>query len=349
MGKHLFFFCLLLFFGFSLNTVADDQTPTSRWDRSSAMAAVRSTDIEFAVPGIGDMASLADGNTTVARLKSIELRNDWPLPAREAAIYQFTQTLRTLTRDAVAVEIMQYLQSYQSRTLVPHEDHSDAYIPLFNIRGAAMGIENGWQRAEFAAEAFTLLQSSPLDLVSAFAQSSSQNQLAGYLDALKQAELADLITIQASVVERIEDEPGLTQMLALTASITADSIAIRQLLINGSGAGLSQALEQINTQLEASDAATLLTTAIHEAPASNAALAIAAWWPRLKHVATIRDLLIDQLADPQLGAAAALALSIQPDIQTIKLLQEAAGEDSNAARRAQMALEINRARPGGDF
>ncbi len=62
----------------------------------------------------------------------------------------------------------------------------------------------------------------------------------------------------------------------------------------------------------------MLIYAIHQAPADNAALAIAAWWPRLRHEAAIRDLLVDKLADPALGAAAALALAQSPDIQTIK-------------------------------
>ncbi len=85
-----------------------------------------------------------------------------------------------------------------------------------------------------------------------------------------------------------------------------------------------------------------------EAPADNASLAIAAWWPRLRHEAAIRDLLVDKLADPALGAAAALALAQSPDIQTIKILQDTAGGDSVAARRAQMALDINRDRLVGE-
>ena len=49
------------------------------------------------------------------------------------------------------------------------------------------------------------------------------------------------------------------------------------------------------------------------------------------------------LADPELGASAALALAQSPDIQTIKALQDAAKGDSAAARYAQMALDLNRA------
>jgi hypothetical protein len=98
----------------------------------------------------------------------------------------------------------------------------------------------------------------------------------------------------------------------------------------------------LDQQLLLSETATLLEFAIQQAPAGNAALAIAAWWPRLRHEPETRDLLVEILADPALGASAALALAHNPDIQTIKILQDTASGDSAAAQRAQMALDINR-------
>jgi hypothetical protein len=68
----------------------------------------------------------------------------------------------------------------------------------------------------------------------------------------------------------------------------------------------------------------------------------------LKHEAVIRDLLVEKLADPALGGAAALALAQSPDIQTIKILQDTANGETLEARRAQMALDINRDRLVGE-
>jgi len=104
---------------------------------------------------------------------------------------------------------------------------------------------------------------------------------------------------------------------------------------------------KINTHRNTSETADLLVFAVENAPASNATLAIAAWWPRLEHDAQIRDLLVGLLADPALGTSAALALAQNPDIQTLKILQDTAsqdmaGSDANAVRRAQLALDINR-------
>ena len=338
-------FCLCVF---AVSAVAVNQTHSTQWDRSTAMAAVRGVNIRIAVDEIGDISSLADGETTLKNLKHMETRSDWPMPAREAALFEFTRSLTGLPRSAVAVEVMQHLQNYQAQTLVPHEDHGNTLIPLFNIRGAAIGVENGWQRTEFAIDAARLLETNPTGLVSAFMESTNRNRRSGYLDALRQAEMADVEAVQLAALEQFAEAPGLTPMVGLTAVTTRDQFAIQQLLVNARGAGLSSALRQLDQRLPASETATLLIYAVENAPVGNASLAIAAWWPGLRHVAVIRDLLVDELADPALGGAAALALAQSPDIQTIKILQDTAGGDSVAARRAQMALDINRDRLVGE-
>jgi hypothetical protein len=221
-------------------------------------------------------------------------------------------------------------------------------VPLFNIRGAAAGIENGWQRQEFALQALEILEADPATLVSAFVESTNRNRRAGYLDGLQQAGFSDIAVVQDSALAQLGHTPELTPVVGLTAVITADTFAAQQLLLNGRGAGLSSTLKQLGERLGPTETAALLTYAILEAPAGNAALAIAAWWPGLRHEAALRDLLVEKLADPALGSAAALALAQSPDIQTIKVLQDTAGGDSLAARRAQMALDINRERLVGE-
>jgi hypothetical protein len=343
MTKHPALSAFLVIFGFALHAGSYAQTPIIQWDRSSAMAAVRAVDIDTAVDEIGELSSLADGANTLARLNQVENRGDWPLPAREAVIYQFTRSLAELPRDAVASEVMQHLRSFQAQTLVPHEDHTGVSVPLFNIRAAAAGVENGWQRMESGVEASILLETNPATLVPVYMASTNPNQRAGYIDALRYAGKADVVTVQNAALEQLGESPGLTPMVAATAVITTDTFAIEQLLVNGRGHGLSATLIKLDKRLQSADTAALLAFAIQQAPASNATLAIAAWWPRLRHDPFTRDLMIDLLADPALGASAALALAQNPDIQTIKALQNSAIGDSVAARRAQMALDLNRA------
>jgi hypothetical protein len=306
------------------------------------MAAAQSVDIERAVSEIGDISSLSDGAATLMKLTDMENRSDWPLPAREAAVYQFTRNLATLPRDAVAIEVMQYLRNYQARVLVRHEDHGTASVPLFNVRSAAAGVEHGWQRAESASNATMLIESNPAAMVSAYLESANHNQRSGFLDALGQADVANVQAVQSIALEQLESTPELTAVIGATVSITADSFAIHQFLVRAQGAGFSAVLEQLDKQLQTSETADFLAFAIEYAPASNAALAIAAWWPRLSHDSSSRDLVLGLLADQSLGSSAALALAQSPDLQTIKALQDIAEGDSAAAGRAQVALDLNR-------
>jgi len=348
MKNYLVLVTLFCVFITADTALAAKPTPYMQWDRNSAMTAAHSVNVEIAVNELTNISSLADGEATLESLRHMETRGDWPIPAREAALYQFTQSLAELPRSAVAVEVMQHLETYEARTLVPNEHHGNTLVPLFNIRGAAAGVENRWQRTEFTAKGSRMLESNPEGLVSAYAKSGNNNEQFGYLDALGQATWAEVIAVQNAALDQFEQSPELTRVIGETAAMTADTYAAQQLLMNGRGAGLASALRQLDEQLPSPETAALLTYAIQQAPSHNASLAIAAWWPRLRHEAAIRDLLVDQLADPKLGGAAALALAQSPDIQTIKILQDTAGNDSVAGRRAQMALDINRNRLVGE-
>jgi hypothetical protein len=342
MRKHLALISFYLVCGLTQTATSNAQGLPEYWERDSALATAESVNIDSAVYELGNISSLADADTTLAGLGNMEIRTDWPLPAREAAIYEFTRSLAGLPRAAVAPEVMQHLRTYQARVLVPHEDHGDAFVPLFNIRGAAAGVENGWQRAEFSYEAETLLETDPASLVSAYVESAAGNQRTAYLDVMKQARTTEIQVIQDIALKQLGEAPVLTPLLGITALITADTFAVQQLLIHGQGAGLSSALTQLGQQLPLTETAALLDFAIRQAPAANAGLAISAWWPQLSHETASRDLLVELLDDPELGASAALALAQNPDIQTLKILQDTAGGETTAAKRAQMALDFNR-------
>lgn len=329
------------------STMAANPSPATQWDRGHALAEVRSVSLETAVLEISNPASLSNAEATLEKLQQLETRADWPLPAREAALFEFTRTLAELPRAAVAPGVMDHLQNYEPLTLVADQDHPNTLVPLFNIPAAAMGIENGWQRNEFADEAHDLLKVDPATLVTAYLHAGSRNQRSGYLDALRQANTHAIAAVQQTALADFEHAPELTPVVGLAAVITADTSAVRQLLSFGAGAGLSATLRQLDQRLQAADKEALLTFALEQAPAVNASLAVAAWWPGLRHVAGIRDLMIGKLADPELGSAAALALASDPDVRTVRALQQAAQGDDLAARRARMALDINREQLAG--
>lgn len=336
---------LLLFTGLTctlaLQAIASEPVADEVWQRNAAMAAVNSAQVDIAVRAIADISTLADAEATLEGLNALENRKDWPLPVREAALYRFTRSLADLPRDAVAEEVMRHLQNYRARTLVPHEEHPNNHVPLFNIRGAATGVDNGWTRAEARADSTQLLDD-PTGFVDGYLQSSNAPQKYGQTDALKMARFTDVSAVQDAALQRLAEQPTLSPLIAATASITADREAMEALLVSGSGPSLAQAFRQFEALLSTDELESLLELAVFEAPPGNASLAIAAWWPRLKHDPAARALMIGLLDDAGLGSSAVLALSQEPDIQTIKLLQDTAAGESGAAQRAQQALDLNR-------
>ncbi|MGD9020407.1 MAG: hypothetical protein PVF46_01300 [Lysobacterales bacterium] len=314
------------------------------WQRDAALAAARSVAFEQAVREAGDVATLADAASTLERLQDLEARPDWPLPAREAALHRFTRSLAELPRDAVATEVLQHLLAYQARTLVPHEERLGAWVPLFNIRAAAMGVENTWQREAASSLASLTLLEDPPALVDLFAQATGEVQRHGYLDALDIAGITAVTAVQDEALRRLADQPGLSPLLASTATMTGNHAAMRELLVHGHGAGMAAALERFARELGTDELAGLFEFTMLEAPVLNASLAIAAWWPRLRHDDGAREVMLGLLGDADLGSSAALALSRQPDVPTIKALVDAAGGDTQTARQARRALDLNHAR-----
>ncbi len=332
MKRYSIFTTLLLAVWVVNAATAQQRASVAQWDRAGAQAAIQTVNVGLEAGKIRDLDSL----------KAVEQRNDWPLPAREASIYEFTRSLAVRPRDDVAPDVMRYLLNYQSRVLVPHEDHAGAALPLFNIRAAATGVENGWIRDESAASARLLLTTDPHQFVPGYFQATNPNQQSGYLDALQNADLVQVQAIQSTALDWPEGSPALTQLLAVTAVITTEPVATKRLLLDGRGASLAPALVALANHMSTADTANMLQFAINQAPARNAALAIAAWWPALKHDESTRQLLLARLGHPTLGAAAALALAQDPDILTIRQLQLTAAGNSMASQRAQLALNISR-------
>jgi hypothetical protein len=248
----------------------------------------------------------------------------------------------------VAVEVVQHLLAYRARTLVPHEEHTDAWVPLFNIRAAAHGVENGWTREAATALAVSTLLENPVALVDLFAQAPADVQRHGYLYAVEIAGITAVREVQHEVLQRLAAQPELSPLLATTAIITHDNGAMRELLVHGRGAGLATTLERFASSPGAGDLAGLFEFALLEAPAPNASLAIATWWPRLRNDAYTREIMLALLADADLGSSAALALSRQPDVPTIKALRDIAAGETRAARQARRALDLNRAQLHAD-
>jgi len=224
------------------------------------------------------------------------------------------------------------------RSLVAHDDHPDVAVPLFNVRSAAMGVSNGWERKKAARNAQWLAEQSVEQFMSSF-QSASQVEQRGYIDALAFASPDQLAALSKAAIEQLQVSPALTGVAAHAAIHSGNLELLRQSIEFGSGPDIAKALQSASIQLDDSEAADLLTRVMRVDSNSKAALAIASLAPgRLDHP-VVRDLMFNTLSDRNLGASAALVLADSQDPVILQRLSEVAATDKGLqGQRATLAL-----------
>ena len=325
-------------------------TATATWDQVSAVNAAQSVNTMEVRRQLINLTVAGSSAETLELLRQVVGRKDWPVPAREAAIFRYTQELRTLPSSAVPYEVMFFLKSYQAQTLVSHDDHPEAGIPLFNIRAAAEGVENGWRRRAAMAEGSALMASNPRSLVDAFVLEAHPASRQGYLEALEQASPGQLQSVAKHASRRLRHQPELTELAGRAALLNADTNTLQKVLVTGNGPGLAHLMRESAQLLSPAQNGDLLDATLEGGSTEVASLAMAELAPVIAEDPGIQSLLLQHLGDPELGGAAALALARSPAPDTIRQLKELAGApgESLAASRAALALELNRTQFGGE-
>jgi hypothetical protein len=322
---------------------AQPQVPWSAasWDRASAARALADVDIEPVVDQLHQFTLTGADSLLLESLEAVRLRPDWPEPARDLAILQYTRTLAALPADSVPPSVIAYLRAYPAMTLVPHEDHPSGRVPLFNIRAAAAGLEHRWLREEALLEGQALLRSNPRALADAFTLEVEPAVHAGYLQALEQATPGQLASLSAATRSRLEDTPELTPLAGRAALLLRDRQALETTLRHGEGDAVHRLLQDAASVLSRDDRLELLQSTLGSQRRDNASLAIAALYPALAGHPIADEALVARLGDPTLGAGAALALAQSPSLATRQALEAlAVTSDRPASRRARMALQL---------
>jgi len=280
------------------------------------------------------------------QLRIVANDSNLPLPAREKILFQFAVGLGDLAIDAVDPAVLAFLLSYDSRTLIPHEDHWQYGVPLYNVRAAATGVAQFWERQAAAAEAMTLLNRGTEAWLKTYL-SINDTQRKGFEDTLTSLSRAQLRPLADDAVGLLPDTPEITPIVAGCAALLADAGLFGELLHNADGPAIAAALRKAAV-LGTNERFTLLHRAIQDAPATNASLAIAQLAPELLHRRDAEDLLFALLGNAELGAAAALILSRSGNPAILARLAEIGkqteGLRSNRARLAASLAELNRAR-----
>lgn len=325
-------FCLAV----SLNTFAQPHARGHLWDRSAALQSVERMQVMDSLGPMFDMARTGNEAGLLGALSSIRSDPDLPDPAKDYLVYRFTIGLGELEAGAVGPEVIGWLSAYQPAALVAHDEHPRYAVPLFNVRAAAQGVVNGWERETAAIEAERMLGEADR-FVAAYLASGRAGR-GGFVDAIEFASPEQAAELGRMAVLHLAGSPGLTIVAARAGIKSGDMELLRQAIALGEGPGLARALSEAAAALSAEESAALLEAVMGMEPESKAALALAQLAPGLLHDPAVLELMFGALADLNLGASAALVLgrSADPFIQS-RLNDIASGKEGLEQKRAQLA------------
>lgn len=324
--------------------------PSPNWDRDLALLAAEGPNTGLESDRLYSLASQAAGPELLQALTALAARPDWPAPAREAVLLRFTHQLRQLPPFSVDQAVLGFLDSYQSQTLVEHENIPALGVALYPIRAAVAGVNHHWTRQQAALEATVLLVQDPRRLLATYANTRNVNIRAGIEDSVSAAGRSDVQALLDFALPQLAGKPQLTGLLGKSAVATGNREAVAEVLIHGAGHMLVEVARQASQRFSKAELGDLLLATIDSAPVSTTALVIGVLTPFTIAQLEVSAALMDTLNHPHLGSAAALALVQWGTDAQRHALETTAVEDpsSLAAKRIKAALALNpRDRNGG--
>ena len=327
----------------SLNLYGQTALSEPNWDRSLALRTIHKDDTQATLKPLFQMARAGSNQELLGALSAIAQDPGIPAPAKDYAVFSFTLGLSDLDVNSVSPKVLDFLSTYEAQTLVAHDDHPRMTVPLFNVRAAAAGVQNNWDRQQAATRATSLLQEHPDQWISSYL-AAGQAARRGFVDALDFAPAGQLRELGWSALALLDEKPELTLVTARAGMNSGDFELLQQSISRGDGPGLSRVLEAASHKLSAEESIVLLEHSLQLGSDTKAALAIAQLAPTLLDEPAVQEMLFSTLADRNLGAAAALVLgaSSNPEIQA-QLSEIASKKDGLARQRAVLAISTGRA------
>ena len=313
--------------------------PEPNWGRALAVETAQSIDTDSVLKTLYQSARAGDNRQVLDALSAVEQNNDWPVPAREYIIWSFAIGLSDMDMNTVSPEVLDYLSTYEHRTLVAHDDRDSVGVPLFNISAAAAGARNSWARQQGRSRAEILFQKDPALWINAYLEAGPAERR-GFIGALDFASDQQLDALARSAIERLAGQPGLTAVAGKSALILGDRNLLQHTLDLGSGPDLHHILKAASKSLNANEKRALLFHVIRHGPNTKAGLAIAQLAPSLLDDPAVREKMFEILESRDLGSSAALVLgsSTEPAIHA-RLNTIAAGKEGLASQRASLAID----------
>jgi hypothetical protein len=332
-----------------LNLHGQTALPEPNWDRSLALKTIHKEDAQSTLKPLFQMARAGSNRALLDALSAIAQDPGMPDPAKDYAVFSFTLGLSDLDANSVSPKVLEYLSTYQARTLVAHDDHPRITVPLFNVRAAAAGVQNNWDRQQAAVRATSLLKDQPDQWISSYLAAGAAGRR-GFVDSLDSAPAGQLRELGWLALALLDEKPELTLVAAQAAMNSGDFELLQQSISRGDGPGLSRVLKAASSKLSVEENIDLLEYSLQSGSETKAALAIAQLAPTLLDEPAVRKMLFSTLADRNLGAAAALVLGASPDPGIQAQLSEIASKKEGLARqRAALAISTGQADRGAEL
>ncbi|MDZ4730260.1 MAG: hypothetical protein SH820_10010 [Xanthomonadales bacterium] len=265
-------------------------------------------------------------------------------PAFEAQLHKLAIALAEAPLDDSADDLLAWLANYPSQVLVAHEESAAYGVPLFPIAAAAKGSQLERQRrmaqrhAEEWAEEWAATDPSQWTQ-HYLAASAIQRQ--GFIQSLSGASADALLALADQLQAQIPAQPE----LAAPAGVVASRLSAAQLFLAAyaysSGADSAALLREAGWRLNAAQRAQMFAGVMELPAADKTALGISMLAPGLQSNPNVSSMLLTLLDDPELGAAAALALAGHPDPKIQASLQRMLQAGGLKGRRAALALDEN--------
>jgi hypothetical protein len=312
------------------------------WDRGLALQAARSADTQTMLKPLFQMARSGNNSDLLDSLHSIQTATDLSAPVRDYLLFSFTLGLADLDANSVSPEVLDFLSGYEAGTRVAHDEYPRMGVALFNLRAAAAGVRNSWDRQLASSRAQDLMQG-PADQWLSSYLAASPGRRRGFVDTLDSAPADQLQALGHSALAQLDDKPELTVIAARAGLHTGDFELLRQTVARGSGAELPGILKDASRELSAEQIIKLLDQTLQEGSDTTAGLAIAQLAPAHLDQPEVREMLFSTLASRNLGAAAALVLGASKDPEIQQRLSKIAAQETGLERqRAILAISTRK-------
>ncbi len=327
------------------------------WDRTAALQAAALQANPQQLSGWMQQIDAGQADQVLAELRNSSQAGS---PAFEQQLFLLAQSMAEAPLDNGSSRLLSWLQDYSPEVRVAHEESAAFGVPLFPVAAAAQGSIAERQRRAAELQTASLIVN-PRHWIDAYSAASPVERQ-GLERGLSAASAENQQAIAEVLAKTLANEPALARPAGIIAGNLSNTELFLSAFRHSRGADSVQLLREAGWRLGADERSRLFhviagdlattssasqsdpvsgrnkTPTATQKAAQKTALAISILAPGLQGDSGVGERLLQLLDDPQLGAAAALALAGHPDVAVQAGLQQKLRGSGLAAQRAALAL-----------